>query len=530
MMTANFLKYTRFVIRRDRFNSSLWLGALAAFALLLAAMYPGMFPDMEAMQGMLATINTPPMIAMMGPVYGVESITPAIMLSQNCLIWIAIAVIIMNIFFVNRYTRVDEELGRLEMLISLPVGRLTDSFVMIFLSFVLNIAVALLIALFTLATGIEGGSTAGALAYGLSIGMQGFLFAMLTLLSAQLFSTARASMSVAFALMGVFYMLRAYGDMNDNIFSYISPMGLGLKVEAFYSNNFLPIVILFIEALVIAAIALWVNARRDTGMGVFPARKGKAHASRALKTPLGFAWRLLRGGFIAWAIGIFAIGASYGSVVGELDNFVEGNEAIRQMLEGTGGAATLVDAFVAMLSCITALLICIPLISSISRLQTEEKRGRLEPIMATSVSRKTIFGCFILIAALEAIALTFLGVLGLYAAASSTGLIAFGTLTKAAFAYLPALFVMIGLATFFVGLLPKLKSLVWLLFGYSFIMFYFGRLFKVPEIAIKLTPFGNIPQLPIEQFSVLPLVVLCVIAIGLTVGGVLGFERRDIKS
>jgi ABC-2 type transport system permease protein len=163
-------------------------------------------------------------------------------------------------------------------------------------------------------------------------------------------------------------------------------------------------------------------------------------------------------------------------------------------------------------------------------LRTEEKRGRLEPIIATSVSRKTIFGCFILIAVLEAIALTFLGVLGLYAAASSTGLIALGTLTKAAFAYLPALFVMIGLATFFVGLLPKLKSLVWLLFGYSFIMFYFGRLFKVPEIAIKLTPFGNIPQLPIEQFSVLPLVVLCVIAVGLTVVGVWGFERRDIKN
>jgi len=42
----------------------------------------------------------------------------------------------MNIFFINRYTRQDEELGRQELLIALPIGRLTDSAVMIFLSFI----------------------------------------------------------------------------------------------------------------------------------------------------------------------------------------------------------------------------------------------------------------------------------------------------------------------------------------------------------------------------------------------------------
>ena len=101
---------------------------------------------------------------------------------------------------------------------------------------------------------------------------------------------------------------------------------------------------------------------------------------------------------------------------------------------------------------------------------------------------------------------------------------------KAAFTFLPALFLMIGLATFFVGLLPKLKSLVWLLFGYSFLMFYFGRLFKVPEFALKLSPFNNIPQLPVEKFTVLPLVVLCVISVILITAGILGFEKRDIKN
>jgi len=531
-MTANLIKYVLFIIKRDRITSLIWLVALSAFALLLAGIYPGLFPDEISMQGMLATINTPAMIAMMGPVYGLDDITPAIMMSQNCLVWFAIAVIIMNIFFINRYTRTDEELGRLEMIISLPVGRLTDSISMIFLSFVLNIAIALLIVAFTLMVNIEGSSAIGALTYGLSIGIQGFVFAMLTLLMAQLFSTARASMGAAFALMGIAYMLRAYGDMNENLMSYISPMGLGLKVEAFYSNNFMPVLLLFAQAVVIAAIALWVNVRRDMGAGVFPARKGTAHASKFLQTPLGFAWRLSRGGFFAWIIGIFALGASYGAVVGELDNFVENNEGIKQILEGNGGASTLVDAYIAMLACMTALLVSIPLINCINRLRTEEKRGRLEAITATSVSRKSIFGSFILIAVLESIVLTFFGAFGLYAAASSTGLVAFGTLMSATFAYLPALFVMLALAVFLVGLFPKLTSLLWILFGYSFIMFYFGRLFadKIPEIVMKLSPFNTIPQLPVEEFSAIPPVVLCFIAIILIVTGITGFEKRDIKN
>jgi ABC-2 type transport system permease protein len=352
---------------------------------------------------------------------------------------------------------------------------------------------------------------------------------MFTLLAAQIFSTARDSMGVAFALMGISYILRAYGDMNSNVWSHISPMGLGLKVEAFYANNFIPILILFVEAVVVAVIAMWINSRRDIGSGIIPARKGKEHASNFLKTPLGFAWRLLRNNFFAWGVGIFAIGASYGSVIGELDNFVEGNEVIKQMLEGSGGAGTLVDAFIALINCMMALLISIPLINSINRLRSEEKRGRLEPIIATSVSKKTVFGSFILMAALESILLIFFGALVLYVAASSSESVTFGMLLQAGFAYLPALFTMFALSVFLVGAFPKLKSLIWVLFGYSFLMFYFGRLLDIPAVALKLAPFGNIPQLPTQEFTILPLIVLTLISFILIASGITLFEKRDMK-
>jgi ABC-2 type transport system permease protein len=203
---------------------------------------------------------------------------------------------------------------------------------------------------------------------------------------------------------------------------------------------------------------------------------------------------------------------------------------IQQMLQGHGGASTLADAFIAMLNGILALLISVPLINCITRLRNEEKRGRLESIIATSVSRKSIFWSFILVAVLESVVLTFFGALGLYAAASPSGLVEFGTLMKAAFVYLPALFVMISFAVFLIGMFPKLISLAWIMFGYSFLVFYFGRMFSLPEIALRVTPFGNIPQLPVQAFSFLPLVILCVIAVGFCALGIIGFEKRDIKN
>jgi len=530
MMAANFKKYVGLIIKRDRIISAIWLLALAAFAYLLAALYPSLFPDELSMHGIIATTNTPPMIAMMGPVYGIDSINIAILMSQECLIWFAIAVIVMNIFFVNRYTRVDEELGRHEMLVALPVGRLTNSISIVFLSFLLNLLVAGFIAFLTLASGIEGVNLCGALVYGFSIGMQGFVFAMITLLAAQLFSTARDSMGVAFALMGISYLLRAYGDMNNHWLSLLSPMGLGLKVEAFYANNAIPIFLLFAEAMVLAGVALWVNAHRDSGAGIFPARKGKADASRFLQTPLGFAWRLSRNGFYAWAIGIFAIGASYASVIGELDNFVEGNDMIKLMLQGNGGTAQLVDAFIALLNGLFALLIAIPVINCINRIRNEEKRGRLELIAATAVSPKKIMGNFIIIAVFETVVLTFLGAFGLYAAAASSGLVAFHEILKSALVYLPALFVMLSFAAFLVGLFPKFTSLIWVLFGYSFIIFYFGKLFNVPDFFVKLSPFGHIPQLPVQEFSATPLIIMTAIACFFCTLGVHYFNKRDLNN
>jgi ABC-2 type transport system permease protein len=116
--------------------------------------------------------------------------------------------------------------------------------------------------------------------------------------------------------------------------------------------------------------------------------------------------------------------------------------------------------------------------------------------------------------------------LGFYGAAG--GGLALGSLLGATLSFLPALWVMAGLAAVLVGWLPKLYGAIWAIFAYSFVVFYFGRLFDLPQWAAKLSPLGNIAQLPAETFSLSPLLVLTLMAAVLTAAGVVGFRRRDI--
>jgi ABC-2 type transport system permease protein len=87
---------------------------------------------------------------------------------------------------------------------------------------------------------------------------------------------------------------------------------------------------------------------------------------------------------------------------------------------------------------------------------------------------------------------------------------------------------MVGIAVFLNGVLPKLTALVWALLGYSFFMLYFGRMFEFPEIAARISPYGNIPQYPLESITFTPLAALCVITSLLCLAGISLYRRRDI--
>ena len=113
-------RLVRFMLKRETVISTVWILILVVFSAALAPGMSGMF-DAEARRQFAASFDNPVMIAMMGPVYGAENYTEGAMYANMMLLWIIIAVGIMNVFLVVRHTRADEEKGRAEVVRSLPV-------------------------------------------------------------------------------------------------------------------------------------------------------------------------------------------------------------------------------------------------------------------------------------------------------------------------------------------------------------------------------------------------------------------------
>jgi len=160
----------------------------------------------------------------------------------------------------------------------------------------------------------------------------------------------------------------------------------------------------------------------------------------------------------------------------------------------------------------------------------EEKEGRVEPILSRAISRPRYLASYIALAFLASLLMPFVTTVGLWFVSSLMleTPIAFGSLLHAMMVYVPALWIMLGLGIFVVGVLPKAAALCWAYFTYIFIVGFFGDLLNMPAWAMKMSPFHHIPQLPLENMRVFPLLILTAAALALTVCGLLFYRRRDV--
>ena len=98
---------------------------------------------------------------------------------------------------------------------------------------------------------------------------------------------------------------------------------------------------------------------------------------------------------------------------------------------------------------------------------------------------------------------------------------------KSSLVYIPAIWVMIGVAILLIGVLPKNTGIMWGYFAYTFFFMLFGRI-GLFDWAVKLTPFGYVPNLPADEITFLPLAVLTLIAAVLTATGFYFYRKRDV--
>jgi len=554
------------MLRRERISSLAWILILGG---IVIALVPGMFVALppDARSAIVDSLSLPAMISMIGPDYATRLETYGALFTNFMLLFTALTVGIMNIFLVVRLTRADEEKGRLEVLRSLPVGRMSNLSAALISVVVVNIALGLVVGLgmygFGAALEDTGMCFNGSMLFGATLAVTGLVFAALTALICQLTASARTAMGYSFMAMGVFFMLRAPGDMNTEmeILALISPLGLPLRTMAYIDNNWWPIWIMIGIFVVISALAFYFTSIRDIDQGMIPAKPGRANGSHLMSSPQGLAVKLLRVSIIVWLASIFIVGVSYGAVLGGLDEFIATSEVYQQLMLGPFGITipedlpvdeavailretvafagfTVPQLFSAMINLIMGIFASVPAMLFVLKVKSEETEMRSELVLATATCRKKYLAGFVSLAFLMALMIQLVSALGMYVAAAgalydiSDFPLSFAI--QNALIYVSAIWVMIGLAVFLIGILPKATAIVWGFLAYTFLLLFFGQGFGIfPEWLTYISPYAFVTQLPLgpgESVNFVAIGIKLVVAICLTVAGFHFYGKRDINA
>ncbi|MCL2498702.1 MAG: hypothetical protein FWE90_00015 [Defluviitaleaceae bacterium] len=591
----NTLRLTGFFLKRERVNSTVWILALIA---VIVGLVPGLQEIMvgEDMAALVSMMQNPTLVSMVGPAIALINNTYGALYTNFMLVFTALTVGIMNIFLVVRHTRADEELGRYEVVRSLPTGRLAHLNATFVTAIIVNAVLAVLIGLGMFAAGDESMSFAGSMLWGVSLGAVGLVFAAVTALFSQLSSSARGAMSYSFIALIVFFFIRAAGDMQAaaawdasvdmgevpamSILSLISPLGLVMRTYAYAGDYWWPIFILLGTAAVFAAVAFRLNAVRDIDQGFIPAKPGRRDAGRLLRArhAKGLTFKLTKNALIGCIIGMFALGASYATILADVDEFVARNEMyqglmlhiagieIETVTDAQGNFArinawvdgsviatttdpeeivdmlntavayadyTVQDLFASMIMNMMALMSLVPVILFAMRARAEERAIRTELVIAASVNKIKYLAGFAAMAFIAAPLLQFVLAVGLYGMGVGVvgpDILSFPLLLEAAMVYVPALWAMAGFTILLVGAVPKAAGFIWAYFTLSFLLIFVGRMGDLPAWIGKISPLGWVPQIPIDETNGLVMAGLTLAAVLLCIIGFVCYRRRDINA
>lgn len=518
-------------IRQHWLKILLWILGIVGISVIVALTYSEMYTTETDILGFAITVSNPAMRAILGSGYAVESYNVGAIFANEMLMFSSIALTTMNIMLMSAMTRDDEQAGRLEIIQSLPVGKLSYLVASILLLLFTSLAIIILLTTGLLSLSIDSLTLESTLLYSTILTLTGLTFAGITAVSAQLVETPQSTKQMAFGALFLSFIIRMIGDVQNDTISLFSPLGWTTRTEVFVENKWLPIFVLGIGFILLISLAFFLRINRDLYAGIFPSRKGKKQASTFLKTTPGFILYLQKGKIIGWFLLIFILSGTFGAILGELEVYFADIEILQVFLEGSAGSG-IIEQFISYLFTIMSIFTLFPVITIMIGLKTEEDKYRIQHLYTRGVSRNKVFISYFILAILSGVLIQFGISFGTYLTSKSIleNPISLKLFVEMSFVYLPAMLFVGGLIAFLVGVVPKYVHSIWLYVTYIFIVLYLGNLLVFPKWAESLSVFNYIPEYPHEKINWFTLILLSLVGLTLFILGLVGYNKRDIES
>ena len=177
----------RLVVRRDRLRLPLWLVGLGGIIAVSAAAVPPIYDTPEKVAGYASTVGTSPVnFLMSGRQVALDTIGGIVANETSQVAQLGICLMVM--FLVVRHTRAEEESGRAELLRSTVLGRHAASLTGLLYGASTAVLIGLVTTASMLAIGLDG---SGSVTYGAGLTLLGLCYAAVSLVAAQLATSAR---------------------------------------------------------------------------------------------------------------------------------------------------------------------------------------------------------------------------------------------------------------------------------------------------------------------------------------------------
>lgn len=513
---------------RDRWWLPIGAALQGGYVGMLAASMVSAYPDAAARAGAARIIDNPGSTLLLGRRYGPDEYPWGIIVGHQTLGFACLALAVWLLLTVTRHTRSQEESGLLELVRAGRVGRLAPlaAAVIVGLNQALFMSLAVFGALVALRT--ETVTPSGALAYAVALFATGAFFVAVTALCAQLAPTGRSTGGLAALVLALAFVWRGVFEVRDSDLALASPLAWAGHTQPWWRDDLRWAVPGLLAALLLAGLAAFTASRRELGSSLLRARRGRSAATSALASPLGLALRLRRGSLLVWAVVMAGLGAGYGPVLTNADDFLLEMPALELIVPGAG-SATGVEVFASIVVALAALCCAVLGCQAVVRLVADERAGRT-PLLLASTSRLKWLSATVMVALLESgLALACFG----WDFGASTAMVRdepelLWQLLGAGLGYLPAVACLIGFTTLLVGLAPRGVWLVWVALGHAFVVLFFASALDWPDWVGWLSPFDHVAARPAVHDDHVAFAVLTVVAAATAVVGAVGYRRRAI--